>query len=286
MTAHHFGAQLSGTPIYQRSAHDKVTRATAKFAQLEQEPTRRFHATRLCWAQFSRRACCGRESELGICMSHAHPFCTRALLLVGGFAAACTASVVPHAGDDGAAPSPSSAADAGASGAPNPDTAHPANAGNAGKNGTTAHAGAGGKPTNPGAAGAADSGVQVSGVPGDAALTSDAGAGGDPAADRDAGDASSESECDLDGGCAAVCHGQAAHCTVELAGFSCELDAFQSASANVACGETSTVGTALCGGCGSVDVQLYFDGTRCWEGLPGCTRPEYSGKFFLPHPPD
>ena len=116
-------------------------------------------------------------------------------------------------------------------------------------------------------------------------MTANAGARDDAGTGADGGTSEPETECNIDGGCAAVCHGQTARCAVELAGFSCELDQFQGAEATVTCGDKVAVGTTSCGACGSVAVQVFFDGTRCWQGIPDCQQPGFLGTFFLPHDP-
>jgi hypothetical protein len=72
---------------------------------------------------------------------------------------------------------------------------------------------------------------------------------------------------------------------VPLAAF-CEFIQSTGLSAEVACGDTVTVAPQVCcGGCGCVDVVLFFDGRTCWEGIPTCGLDEFAGKLFaLPAP--
>ncbi len=96
-------------------------------------------------------------------------------------------------------------------------------------------------------------------------------------------DANSESD-----SCARTCPEAGVACTVKFATFSCELAAFADASAIVACGQTATVGTACCGGCGCVAVEVYYDGRECWEGIPDCPDSAvagFAGRWFDPHTP-
>jgi hypothetical protein len=77
-------------------------------------------------------------------------------------------------------------------------------------------------------------------------------------------------------------------CTVENTNYTCELPLFADASARVGCGQTATVGTGCCGGCGCVAVEVYYDGRQCWEGIPGCSEgpvDAFAGRWFVPHPP-
>jgi hypothetical protein len=96
-------------------------------------------------------------------------------------------------------------------------------------------------------------------------------------------DANSES-----GSCAHMCPDAGVGCTVQFATFSCELAEFADASAIVTCGQTATVGTACCGGCGCVAVEVYYDGRQCWEGIPDCPDSAvagFAGRWFDPHAP-
>jgi hypothetical protein len=94
-------------------------------------------------------------------------------------------------------------------------------------------------------------------------------------------------ECDLlDGGCTSNCTSdRGTTCEVILDHTDCELVEFAGAFATVACGQSAAVGTANCGGCGSVEVDVYYDGARCWQGIPDCPLPQFAGKFFDPHAP-
>jgi hypothetical protein len=94
------------------------------------------------------------------------------------------------------------------------------------------------------------------------------------------------SDCDIDGGCVSQCSAdQSAVCGVVWLGFLCELQGFAGASVEVGCGQRATVGTACCGECGCVPVEVFFDGKNCWQGAPTCTAPEWSGLFLNPHAP-
>jgi hypothetical protein len=94
-------------------------------------------------------------------------------------------------------------------------------------------------------------------------------------------------ECDLlDGGCTSNCdRDQSNICSVILDRTECELVELAGAFTTVACGQTAPVGTANCGGCGSVAVDVYYDGAQCWEGIPDCALPQFAGKLFDPHAP-
>jgi hypothetical protein len=94
-------------------------------------------------------------------------------------------------------------------------------------------------------------------------------------------------DCDIDdGGCVSQCTtDQNAICAVVNRDVLCELIGFAGASTEVACGQRATVGTACCGACGCVPVEVFFDGKNCWQGVPTCTAPEVSGMFLNPHAP-
>jgi hypothetical protein len=104
-----------------------------------------------------------------------------------------------------------------------------------------------------------------------AGAAGDAGAGG-------TGDVGSE--CDITTGCAATCQEESATCTVAPLDFACEFVAVAGESAQVACGEMAVVGMACCGGCGCVDVKVYFDGHKCWQGIPDCQIDLFTDKLF------
>ena len=92
-------------------------------------------------------------------------------------------------------------------------------------------------------------------------------------------------ECDSEGICTEGCDAPSVTCVVGTLEIGCEIKQFRGMSATVGCGRTASVGTANCGACGSVAVEVYFDGKQCWEGIPSCSRPEYFGKFLDPHAP-
>jgi hypothetical protein len=105
----------------------------------------------------------------------------------------------------------------------------------------------------------------------------DAGASADPAPPDD---------CAIDGGCVSKCTGQpSAICSVVSRDLLCELEGFSGASAEVACGQQVVIGTACCGGCGCVPVEVFFDGENCWEGVPSCAEPQWAGQLLKPHAP-
>jgi hypothetical protein len=113
-----------------------------------------------------------------------------------------------------------------------------------------------------------------------------AGRSDDLASTDDAGMEGGIKECNLDGGCTSSCtENQSNTCAVMLDRADCELLEFAGASAIVACGQSAAVGTADCGGCGSVEVKVFYDGARCWQGIPDCVLPQFAGNFFDPHAP-
>ncbi|HEX7453818.1 MAG TPA: hypothetical protein VF294_16110, partial [Polyangiaceae bacterium] len=65
----------------------------------------------------------------------------------------------------------------------------------------------------------------------------------------------------------------------------CEFELFNEVQTEVACGQTAAVGVANCGECGSVTVEVFYDGSHCWEGIPDCAPPGVFGKFLYPHAP-
>ncbi len=72
-------------------------------------------------------------------------------------------------------------------------------------------------------------------------------------------------------------------CGVESSGAACEFEGFNGATTQVTCGQQVVIGTACCGGCGCIPVEVYFDGTYCWQGLPKCMLPEFADQVFHPH---
>jgi hypothetical protein len=99
---------------------------------------------------------------------------------------------------------------------------------------------------------------------------------------------SASPNCSLEGGpnsCVLTCTDASVTCVVAYASFSCELEEFAEASATVACGQTATVGTACCGACGCVAVEVFYDGKRCWEGIPDCSQGTVEGQWFDPRAP-
>lgn len=127
----------------------------------------------------------------------------------------------------------------------------------------------------------------------DDGLTTLAGAAGDSARDpssSQAGDSETDqanTACTVSGSCtSSKCSDQHVSCAIESTGVACEFEGFVGASTDVTCGERAVVGTACCGGCGCVPVEVFFDGSRCWQGVPQCTGlDQFSNKFFDPHAP-
>ena len=90
-------------------------------------------------------------------------------------------------------------------------------------------------------------------------------------------------QCDLHGSCVSKGEDKPVTCGVEALGFACEFDGFVGATTQVSSGKRAVVGTACCGGCGCVPVEVYFDGSHCWEGIPQCTLPQFTDQLFDPH---
>jgi hypothetical protein len=122
---------------------------------------------------------------------------------------------------------------------------------------------------------------------GDAEDAASTGRSDDLASTDDGGIEGGIRECDLlDGGCASNCTSdRGTTCAVIVDHTDCELVELAGAFATVACGQSAAVGTANCGGCGSVEVDVYYDGARCWQGIPDCSLPQFAGKLFDPHAP-
>jgi len=89
--------------------------------------------------------------------------------------------------------------------------------------------------------------------------------------------------CDLNETCTSNCEDRAVTCGIDPAGFACEFQGFQGATAKVSCGQRVVIGTACCGGCDCVPVEVYFDGTYCWQGVPQCKLGEFTNQMFFPH---
>jgi hypothetical protein len=129
------------------------------------------------------------------------------------------------------------------------------------------------------------------GEAGQAGGDNEAGAAAGGAADSDDAGASNvaanapPTECELDGGCASNCSGEIVSCAVESFAAACEFESFHDTPATVTCGQTATVGIANCGACGSVAVEVYYDGSHCWQGVPDCPLQEFFGKLVSPHAP-
>jgi len=94
------------------------------------------------------------------------------------------------------------------------------------------------------------------------------------------------SSCELNGNCSSKCEDSDATytCGVQSLPFVCEFEGFNGATAQVACGERVVLGTTCCGDCGCVQVELFFDGSRCWQGIPDCALPAFKNRLVEPHP--
>jgi hypothetical protein len=168
------------------------------------------------------------------------------------------------------------------------EEAEPAQAGNEGET----SAGGSGKSSEGGAApdtpsapssvgGEVATGGDAAGQGGQALIAGGgAGAGGEETAASGAGGAPLASECSISDGCEARCQQATGTCQLIDMPFACEFDEYAGNSRELACGELVTVGPVECGGCGPVDVKIYFDGRSCWQGLPDCTLPEFNGVLF------
>jgi len=68
-------------------------------------------------------------------------------------------------------------------------------------------------------------------------------------------------------------------------GTACEFEGFTGATGEVTCNERVVIGTACCGGCGCIPVEVYFDGTYCWQGVPECKEQNLAQRMLYPHQP-
>ena len=91
--------------------------------------------------------------------------------------------------------------------------------------------------------------------------------------------------CELDRTCTIEGEATVVHCAVDYVGFTCEFEGFKGATAEISGGRRAVIGTACCGGCGCTPVEVYFDGTYCWQGIPQCELPQFSDQVFSPHLP-
>jgi len=89
--------------------------------------------------------------------------------------------------------------------------------------------------------------------------------------------------CDLNGTCVSKCEDTTVTCGIESHGLACELEGFTGATAQVSCGQRVVIGTACCGECGCVPVEVYFDGSYCWQGVPECKVDALANRMFFPH---
>lgn len=94
-----------------------------------------------------------------------------------------------------------------------------------------------------------------------------------------AGAAEPPPPCDLNGNCTSDGDGEKVTCGV-VSGNECEFAGFVGATAQVAWGKSAMIGLACCGQCECVPVEVYFDGVRCWQGIPQCA----NNQFITPHP--
>jgi len=91
--------------------------------------------------------------------------------------------------------------------------------------------------------------------------------------------------CDLDGSCVTDCKDRTVTCGVESTGVFCEFEGFKGATAEVSCNQRQVIGMACCGDCDCVLVEVFFDGTYCWQGVPECKGIELHNRMFLAHAP-
>lgn len=133
----------------------------------------------------------------------------------------------------------------------------------------TSHAGAGRPNANPNShsAGGSTAGTDDPDTDGDSAGMGGAAGAGD-----------SPPPCDLEGNCNSDGDDRKVTCDVQP-WFECEYAGFVGATAQVGWGQSAVIGIACCGACECVPVEVYFDGARCWQGIPQC-----DGKLANPHP--
>jgi hypothetical protein len=112
-----------------------------------------------------------------------------------------------------------------------------------------------------------------------------AGAGGGADAEDPPDSSVPPNACEIDGGCVSQCTDPSAICAVVSRDILCELEGFVGASAEVGCGQRAVIGTACCGECGCVPVEVFFDGKNCWQGVPTCAAAEWANQFLSPHAP-
>ncbi|HET7541240.1 MAG TPA: hypothetical protein VFK05_15285 [Polyangiaceae bacterium] len=122
----------------------------------------------------------------------------------------------------------------------------------------------------------------------DSAPTDDSvssGAQGVAGADSAGTDSPPRETCDLGGSCLSDCEDRSVTCGVAPSNVACEFQGFTGATAEVSCNRRVVIGTACCGACGCVPVEVYFDGTDCWQGIPECKEGVFSNRMLFPHEP-
>jgi hypothetical protein len=193
-------------------------------------------------------------------------FLPAALLLLGACAIDPGNSDGPESSSNPANASSPESAKGGAT------ASNPAKGGAAGSNGETSGAVAKG-------GAAANSGVGRTDTQPDA-IAGSAGEALDPTAVGSTGGQAGEprAPCDLEGHCDPKIVDEQFTCGV-VSGNECEFAGFVGATAQVSPGQRVVIGTACCGACECVPVEVYFDGDRCWQGMSRC-----SAALVNPHP--
>lgn len=91
--------------------------------------------------------------------------------------------------------------------------------------------------------------------------------------------------CELGGSCLTDCEDRSVTCGVQATGLFCEFEGLSGATVEVTCNQRAVIGLACCGGCGCVPVEVYFDGTYCWQGVPQCAGQGLENRMLVPHEP-